>query len=212
MLGTGSTLLAAYETGRNGVGIELSPRYAMIAEQRMAAVKAQPTLGLDASGPTTHTIYTGDARDIESMVDRQYDYCITSPPYWDMLREEGAETQRGREQAGLDVYYSDDERDLGNIDDFDEFVDELVGVYRRVVCVLRPGAYMTVIVKNVKKGPRMYPLAWRLGIALSDFLVLKDERIWCQDNIPLFPYGLGASWVSNTVHNYCLNLQKPVEQ
>jgi hypothetical protein len=86
-----------------------------------------------------------------------------------------------------------------------------VGIYRRVVRVLRPGAYMTVIVKNVKKGPRMYPLAWRLGIGLSEFMLLKDERIWCQDNITLFPYGLGSSWVSNTVHNYCLNLQKPLE-
>ena len=212
MLGTGSTLIAAYEAGRNGHGVELNPKYAEIAGERIAAAKAQRMLDLDGVGATVHIVHQGDARDIGNMVSRQFDYCITSPPYWDMLREKGAETQKDREGAGLDVYYSDDERDLGNVEDFDAFMEQLVAIYRDVARVLKPGGYMTLIVKNVKKGPRMYPLAWRLGIDLSEFLILKDEKVWCQDNIPLFPFGLGSSWVSNTFHNYCLNFQKPAEE
>ena len=40
------------------------------------------------------------------------------------------------------------------------------------------------------------------------YFTLKDEKIWCQDNVKLAPYGYGYSWVSNTVHHYCLIFKK----
>ena len=136
------------------------------------------------------------------------DYCITSPPYWDMLRAKGSETQKTRKEAGLDVHYSEDENDLGNLEDYDEFGTRLAELYRLVHRLLRPGAYLTVIAKNIKKRGRMYPLAWDLARELSDTYILKDEKIWCQDDITLAPYGYRYAWVSNTFHQYCLNFQK----
>ncbi len=132
----------------------------------------------------------------------QIDYCITSPPYWDMLKRKGFETQRRRKDLNLDVTYSDSPQDLGNIAEYYRFLEELVGIYRKVHALLKPGAYLTVIVKNVKKGGKMYPLAWELGKRLGDFYLLKDEKIWCQDNQALAPYGMFYSWVSNTHHHY----------
>jgi hypothetical protein len=107
------------------------------------------------------------------------------------------------------MYYSDQEGDLGNVDDYGEFLAELVAIYRRVAEVLRPGGYATIIVKNIKTGGAVYPLAWDLGRQVGDFLDLKDEKIWCQDNQRLAPYGMGNAWVSNTMHHYCLNFRKP---
>src|SRR3989338_738502 len=40
-LGTGSTLVAAYNTGRNGIGIELQQKYADIARQRLQEMEKQ---------------------------------------------------------------------------------------------------------------------------------------------------------------------------
>jgi len=60
----------------------------------------------------------------------------------------------------------------------------------------------------VKKGGTIYPLAWDLGRGIGRFLTLKDEKIWCQDNQKLAPYGMGNAWVSNTMHHYCLNFRK----
>ena len=42
-----------------------------------------------------------------------------------------------------------------------------------------------MIVKNVKKGGKIYPLAWDLARRLSAIYALKDERIWLQDNVML---------------------------
>ena len=72
---------------------------------------------------------------------------------------------------------------------------------------LRPRAYITIIAKNIKKGGVIYPLAWYLSQRLSNTYTLKDERIWCQDDIRLAPYGLGNAWVSNTFHHYCLQFR-----
>jgi hypothetical protein len=72
---------------------------------------------------------------------------------------------------------------------------------------LKNKAYITIIVKNVKKGGMIYPLAWDLAKILRKTYTLKDEKIWCQDNVRLAPYGMGNAWVSNTVHHYCLQFR-----
>ncbi len=205
MVGTGSALIACLRAGRNGYGIELVDNYAGIAKRRIRT--EQTSQGLFPQKVKSEVI-VGDARDIGKFDLPQMDYCITSPPYWDMLRMKGARTQKEREQAGLDVWYSDDARDLGNIADYDSFLENLVTIYRGVFQCLRDKAYMTVIVKNVKKKSRVYPLAWDIGRELGKFFTLKDEKIWCQDNQRLGPWGLGSAWVSNTFHHYCLNFRK----
>ncbi len=209
MAGTGSALVAALRAGRHSFGIELNPQYAEIARQVIAGERA--ALGEPADELRAEVI-TGDASRIAEHV-REYaiptiDYVLTSPPYWDMLHARGAETQKKRRSEDeLDVVYSDDPRDLGNLHDYEQFLDTLVGIYAALKPYLKPRAYLTIIVKNVKKGGVIYPLAWDLGKRLNEIYVLKDERLWLQDNQRLFPYGMGNAWVSNTFHHYCLQFR-----
>lgn len=207
MLGTGSTLVACVKTGRNGVGVELLKKYAYIAKQRLAIVSSHIPKG-EKDFYISVKVLLGDARNLELLNLANIDYCITSPPYWDMLSEEGFETQKSRRERNLDLYYSRNPLDLGNIKDYCEFLNELTSIFFKVYNIIKPGGYLTVIVKNIKKKGRVYPLAWDLGKSLNEFFRLKDERIWCQDNIRLAPYGYGRAWVSNTVHHYCLNFRK----
>jgi DNA modification methylase len=206
MAGTGSALVAALRSGRNSLGIELNPAYAEIARQMIA--KEREALGEPAASLRAEVI-TGDAADLAACSLPLIDYVITSPPYWDMLHAHGSETQRKRRASPrLDVVYSDDPRDLGNLADYPQFLDRLVEIYARMDPYLRPGAYITIIVKNVKKRGKVYPLAWDLASRLSEVYTLKDERIWCQDNLALAPFGIGSAWVSNTHHHYCLQFRK----
>jgi DNA modification methylase len=205
MVGTGSTLIACLRCGRHGVGVELNPQYAAIAQELVEAERAE--LGGQAKSLRAE-VRRADAMTIGSMDLPPIDYVLTSPPYWDMLHARGAETQRRRRaDAELDVTYSDDPADLGNIRDYGEFLDRLVSIYAGLQHHLRSRAYMTIIVKNVKKGGRIYPLAWDLARRLGEIYTLKDERIWVQDNIRLAPYGLGNAWVSNIHHHYCLQFR-----
>jgi len=205
MAGTGSTLVAALRAGRNSYGIELNSKYAEIAQHIIAEERA--SLGQQVEGLKSEVI-NADASYALDLRLPTFDYVLTSPPYWDMLRAKGANTQKKRRTASdLDVFYSDDPNDLGNMDDYEAFLAKLVNIYARLKPLLRKKAYLTIIVKNVKKGGRIYPLAWDLGRELGKTYTLKDEKIWMQDNQSLAPYGLGSAWVSNTFHHYCLQFR-----
>jgi len=209
MVGTGSTLLAALRAGRNSYGIELNPVYAELASELVEREKR--TLG-ESGATLAAEVIQGDASQIETIIGAfkipTIDYVLTSPPYWDMLHARGAQTQRKRRHSEeLDTYYSDHPADLGNISDYEVFLGQLFAIYSDLKPYLRSGAYLTIIVKNIKKGGKIYPLAWDLATRLSKLYGLKDERIWCQDDVPLAPYGMGSAWVSNTCHHYCLQFR-----
>jgi DNA modification methylase len=205
MAGTGSTLIAALRAGRNSFGIELNPKYAEIAKQIIDEERS--SLGASVSDLRSLVI-NGDAGKITNYELPITDYVLTSPPYWDMLRARGAQTQKKRRaSAELDVHYSDDPNDMGNIADYEEFLQKIVHIYEGLKPLLREKAYLTIIVKNVKKGGKIYPLAWDIARELGRTYTLKDEKIWVQDNQRLAPFGLGSAWVSNTFHHYCLQFR-----
>ena len=205
MAGTGSTLVAALRAGRHSYGIELNPKYAEIAKQIIE--KERDVLGGSVSSLQSFLV-NGDATQITTYHLPPIHYILTSPPYWDMLRVKGAETQKKRRASDeLDVHYSDDPNDLGNIRDYEEFLEKLVNIYKGLKPLLCDKAYLTIIVKNVKKGGKIYPLAWDIARELGKTYTLKDEKIWVQDNQRLAPFGLGSAWVSNTFHHYCLQFR-----
>jgi len=216
MAGTGSTLVAALRAGRNSYGIELNPGYAEIARQVISEEQAALTatkaggsgFSLGAGEELVARIITGDALKAGEYDIPILDYILTSPPYWDMLHAKGAKNQKKRRESGeLDVVYSDHPNDLGNIHDYEAFLDLLVRIYAGLKPLLREKAYLTIIVKNIKKGGKIYPLAWDIARELGQVYTLKDERLWLQDNQRLAPFGLGSAWVSNTFHHYCLQFR-----
>ena len=207
MAGTGSTLVAALRCGRHSYGIELNPGYAQIAKELVNQVKVSLSNELSESSLIAEVI-TGDAQKVSEYGIPMVDYVLTSPPYWDMLHAHGAKNQKKRREADdLDVVYSDDPNDLGNLHDYSQFLERLVMIYTGLKPLLREKAYLTIIVKNIKKGGKIYPLAWDLARELGKVFTLKDEKIWMQDNQPLAPFGLGNAWVSNTFHHYCLQFR-----
>ena len=191
-------------------GIELNPAYAEIARQVIAEEK-------QSLGPAAHDLacelITGDAANIteiaaESSISHRSIMC--SPPRLiGICCMPVAQPRKKIEGSAedLDVFYSDDPNDLGNISDYEQFIERLTQIYIGMQPIIRPGAYLTIIVKNIKKGGKIYPLAWDLARRLGDTYTLKDEKIWCQDNQRLSPYGLGNAWVSNTFHHYCLQFR-----
>jgi len=189
-LGSGSTLIAAMKLGRNAAGIELNPHFAGIARDRIRDARKRLDVSERvalATGPQVDQhVLCGDSRfavDIlgKSLPGQQFDYCITSPPYWDMLHQKGAENQQKRRDEGLQTVYSDSTDDMGNIHDYDQFVTELVQMFARLAPLFKPKAYLTVVLQNVRKGPKVYPLAWDFAIQLdkTGAFDLSNEKLWC---------------------------------
>lgn len=214
-LGTGSTLVAALETGRSGIGFEIVKKYADIARGR---VKDSITRNRDSRETERGSSWTRIVRADSSKLSKIWrekdlplaDYCITSPPYWNQLRKSHMR-QKGRAERGLDTAYSDDPREIGNIEDYNGFLRALKRTFDEVHKVMKPRGYLTIITNNVFSDGRMYPLAFDTVSTLSQepfAWTPKDEKIWCQDDKTLLPLGVFNAWVGNRHHQYCLIFRK----
>jgi hypothetical protein len=119
-------------------------------------------------------------------------------------------TQKKRVKEGYDETYSQDPRDLGNIDDYDQYVQELANIFLELNPILEDGAHLVIILQNCRpKDGVMRPLAWDVAKALSQTFTLRQEFIWLQDQKFLGIWGYPTTYVSNVHHHYCLVLQKP---
>jgi DNA modification methylase len=212
MSGTGSTQVASLFLNRNAFGCELSNFFYKIAIERCHEIlnpRQTNLFEINNFENLKFEILNLDCRKIKKEQFPQIDYIITSPPYWDMLNMKGSENQAKRKEKNLQLNYSDSENDLGNIDNYDNFLNELVSAYLPCIDLLKKNRYFTIIVKNIKKGGTNYPLAWDLSKKLTKKnLIILPEIFWLQDDLSIAPYGYGNTFVTNTFHHYCLNFQK----
>lgn len=204
-LGTGSTLVAAQKCMRNGIGIEIYPEYAEIARKRLSQKKL---LGHEE---IQEVVVVGDSRKITKIFEEhnmpKVDFCITSPPYWNQLKRNYIR-QKGRGEKGLDTYYGNRQEDIGNIDDYKQFIAQQKKIFEVVYEVMKDFGYLVIITNNVFFNGRLYPLAFDTLLSLSEKWVPKDEKIWLQDDKTLLPLGIYSAWVGNRCHQYCLIFRK----
>ena len=196
-MGIGTSLVACRRTGRIGYGVELNPEFYETAKKLAPEFKKN--------------MWNQSIENVEELNLPEISLIISSPPYWDVLNRSTKDFRTKRQSKNLKANYSESEDDLGNIADYEAFLSRLTAAYLKCAAFLRPGGFMVVIVKNVKKSGIVYPLAWDLAKRLSVALTLKDEKIWIQDKAALAPYGYPHGWASNILHHYCLIFQKPQE-
>lgn len=215
-LGTGSTLVACQSSGRQGIGIELQKKYADIALERVKNIELQQKLtGQDNKQPSKQLVLQGNSAELEKIWKKYslplVDFVITSPPYGPMLNKKGLVTKE-REEEGLDLNYSNDSDDLGNASSYDHFVQRLVDIFVSMKDKVKSGGYLVIILQNYMDKGEYKTLAWDVGKELSRHYQLRGERLWCQDNKTLYPYGYRYSFVPNVHHHYCLILRKREEE
>lgn len=87
---------------------------------------------------TTQRLYHGDARTMDYIPDKSVHLVLTSPPYFNLK-----EYRRGKNQLGI-------------IDDYQEFVDELTKVWQECYRVLVPGGRVVCVVGDVCLSRRKY--------------------------------------------------------
>jgi hypothetical protein len=116
-----------------------------------------------------------------------------------------------RKLRGLAVEYSEQSENLGNLTNYDAFLDTLTGIFGQVFEVTKPGGYLVVVVQNMRTPEGdVRPCAWDLTARLTRQWLFQGEKIWCQDNKPLGIWGYPSIFVPNYHHHYCLIFRRPL--
>jgi site-specific DNA-methyltransferase (adenine-specific) len=87
---------------------------------------------------TIHRLVNGDARDLTFIDDESVHLVVTSPPYWNLKR------------------YNEHQDQLGHIDDYEKFLEELNKVWRHVYRILVPGGRLVCVVGDVCVARRTF--------------------------------------------------------
>ncbi len=88
--------------------------------------------------PTIHTLFLGDARGPLPLPDESVHLAVTSPPYWTLKK------------------YEPHDRQLGEVEDYEDFLDQLDAVWSEVYRVLAPGGRLVVVVGDVCLSRRQF--------------------------------------------------------
>jgi DNA modification methylase len=80
---------------------------------------------------TSHTVRIGDARELDFIPDESVHLVVTSPPYWTLKK------------------YNDHSYQMGAIDDYEHFLNELDKVWRHCLRILVPGGRVCCNVGDV---------------------------------------------------------------
>jgi DNA modification methylase len=83
------------------------------------------------SVPTVHNLFLADAREMPALKPESVHLVLTSPPYWTLKQ------------------YRDTEAQLGHVEDYDQFLDELDKVWRHCFRALVPGGRLICVVGDV---------------------------------------------------------------
>lgn len=203
-VGVGSTLKACALEERSGIGIELNDRYVTLAQERLALEIPSAIRSL-----TNQTILEGDARVVlPGLQENTMDFVVTSPPYSNILRKQDHKAKQERIALGLDTDYGTDPRDLGNIQGYEDFLKEVVGILGECGRLLKPRRYMAVIVSDFRHKSKYVMYHADLALAVEALhLELRGVTILFQAQKRVFPYGYPYAYVPNVHHQYILILQ-----
>jgi DNA modification methylase len=212
-LGSGSSLIACIMTGRRGVGVELVEHWANIARARVRRFLAQSGPDFAHLVNPERDVLMGDSRIVLThFPDQSFDFVVTSPPYWNILRKEhGMKVAAERKHRMLPTHYSEREDDLGNLPSYERFLRELGDIWGQAARVLKHRRYMAVVVSDFRHGGRyyLYHADTARIVEQGAGLVLKGTIVLVQDNKGLYPYGIPYSFVPNVHHQIVLVFYKP---
>jgi len=198
--GVGTTAAAAIQLGRYAVCVEQNGEYVTIMRDR-----------LSANGNGAFSLVHGDSRRMEFIPENSISLIVTSPPYWNKAD------------------YGGNPENIGNIEGYQSFFEEIRPILDESYRVLAPGRKMCIITANVNQytnyGLLTFPLAADFITAMRNAgFLLVAEVIWSKDGTggkwgswgvqrPIFgSYPFPPNFYFKNVHEHILIFSKPPEQ
>ena len=208
--GSGTSLIAASNISRFGVGIDLSSEYKDLALERLSKKKLLEN--------TDFQYFLGDSETILDSIEN-IDYIVTSPPYHNILQNKGAGIRkentkgyRDGSRTGIE-YYSDSLNDLGNKETYEDFLNSFKGIMLKSFALLNNKKYCSIVMSDFTVNKK------EIGVQ-GDIIKLMQEVGFdfvgtialLQNNKPLYPFGYPYAYKINHHHQNIINFRKVIDK
>jgi len=209
--GVGSTAKACALSGRKCTSIELS------SEWNDLAIKRLETEVSKGESKKHKFINANCIPTLKKIKNDTFDFMVTSPPYWAILNKKADhKVKKVRLKQNLATNYSSDDCDLGNIENYDDFLNILVNeVFIECGRVLKEKRYMCIVVSDFRNKSEFISFHSDLINRLSHSdvgngfeLTLQGVKLLIQNHKSLLPYGYPFAYVENIHHQFILIFRK----
>lgn len=205
-VGSGTTLIAASNLGRKGIGIDLNEEYHQLFIERIA----ENTQLLECC------YLVGDSFDILDSINN-VDYIVTSPPYHNILRNnsKGTRNNTGKNyrmsaREGVE-YYSDLKNDLGNYDQYNDFITALKAIMEKAYHCLRNKKYASIIISDFTVDKKEVCVQSDIVRLMQDIgFHFVGTTVLLQPVKPLYPFGYPYAYKINHHHQNIISFRKEV--
>jgi len=208
-VGSGTTLVAAQDLSRNGVGFDLQENYIKLTESRL---EKNAQLFSDAK----QIAVCDEALNISQYLPYEsVSLIFTSPPYANLLnrrRKNKSRRYRNNEQLGRIEQYSQDPRDLGTMS-LNEYTVKMGDIFERLLPIMRSKAHCVINVPDMWWENRRVTI----HVSLIEELrrrgyELRNVIIWDRTNVvnQIGIFGWPSNYITMGVtFEYLLDFWKP---
>jgi len=210
-VGIGTTLVAAQDLGRNGVGFDLKKEYLKYAKTRLT----QETLDENS---TQQILVNDDAHNIPDYLDEEsVSLTVTSPPYANILNRPRTNKSRRGDLRKNGQYlkveqYSSDPRDLGTMDG-KTYAKTIGQIYKGILPLLRPKSHCIINLTDLWWENKRIPIHMYVIDTMQDVgYELRNIIIWDRRNLVnrVGIFGWPNNYITlGTTFEYILDFWRP---
>lgn len=204
-LGVGSTIIGTYKDN-NTIGIELNPEYVDLTRERFEL------LDIKEQALANSTIICGDSLEEVKKLDARIDVVITSPPYFNILKNKtsGVRTDSSQSRQGIE-YYSDDSKDIGNCDNYQEYLQAIKGLFSDINKIMTKDGEVYLVISDFTINKKETDIH-------SDCVKLMNDAgySYCgtsyilQNQKAIYPFGYPYKIVLNHIYQYIIKFKKEI--
>jgi DNA modification methylase len=139
-LGSGTTLIECKRLGRNGIGIELLPKVAKLAEKNIK--KEENPLKVKTEIINSDSTKLDYKKELKNLGVSSVQFIMMHPPYWDIIK------------------FSENKKDLSNAKSINEYLKKFGDIVDKTYSLLDKNRYLAVVIGDKYSAGEWIPLGF----------------------------------------------------
>lgn len=202
-LGVGSTILGSYKNNYN-IGIEINKQYIDLIKERI------DFLNIDDLTTEKYKIIRGDCLKKISTIKEKINYVITSPPYFNILKNKskGIRHDSSQSRQGIE-YYTDLIDDLGNYDNYNLYLDAMTKLFKKIYKKMDINGEVYLIISDFTINKKEKDIHSDMIITLNNAgYTYEGTSYILQNQKSIYPFGYPYKLVLNHIYQYIIKFRK----